>query len=217
MPSNSYHCKYCHRRQPTETALNRHIAHSTVCFQAWRDDLLKLSSGNVGSMTRRAATMDGLMPLESSDNSNVDVDLLIPDNRLPARKKMRESSYRPFDETDEAEDVNDAHSQSRYRIGYSVGYPIEILGQGMTKFRRWQEEQSLNGTNEWTPFQNQKEWELAKWLIKNVGQKSMDEFLKLPIVSIYMPILNRIITNLCSDSRACRSILPQHLFILEKD
>ena len=35
----------------------------------------------------------------------------------------------------------------------------------------------------WAPFEDQAEWNLACWLIKNVGQKSIDEYLKLPIVS----------------------------------
>ena len=33
------------------------------------------------------------------------------------------------------------------------------------------------------PFEDQAEWDLACWLIRNVGQKSIDEYLKLPIVS----------------------------------
>ena len=49
--------------------------------------------------------------------------------------------------------------------------------------------------NEWTPFHSQKKWDLAKWLIKNVGQKSIDEFLQLPIVSMCMHVLSRM-TNL---------------------
>ncbi len=39
-----------------------------------------------------------------------------------------------------------------------------------------------NGT-EWGPFADEDEWQLAEWLLKNVGQMQADAFLKLPIVS----------------------------------
>jgi hypothetical protein len=38
------------------------------------------------------------------------------------------------------------------------------------------------GENEWAPFTSQEEWDLAWWLMNNVGQNSIDEYLKLPIV-----------------------------------
>lgn len=36
----------------------------------------------------------------------------------------------------------------------------------------------------YAPFQDRNEWELAQWLIKNVGQTQTEAFLKLPIVSV---------------------------------
>jgi len=41
-----------------------------------------------------------------------------------------------------------------------------------------------NGTesNPYAPFDSKQEWELAQWLIKNVGQMQTEAFLKLPIV-----------------------------------
>ena len=33
----------------------------------------------------------------------------------------------------------------------------------------------------WELFASKEEWDLTKWLVKNVGQKSTDEFLKLQI------------------------------------
>jgi hypothetical protein len=71
----------------------------------------------------------------------------------------------------------------------------------------WKEEQNLYRENEWAPFDNQKEWDLAKWLIRNVGQKSTDEFLKLQIASLCCHLPSRI-TDLLSDPRPCRFIIP---------
>ena len=82
------------------------------------------------------------------------------------------------------EDVGADQSQNRYRVSYPDGDTAEILGKGKTRFQQWQEEKSLHGENNWAPFENQKEWDLAQWLMKNVGQKSIDEYLKLPIISL---------------------------------
>jgi hypothetical protein len=129
-----------------------------------------------GSITRRLAAMDEFTPPDSlGNNCDGGGEVLIPNHTF----------YQPSEGMDDVEDADEPHSQSRYRRGYPVRYAVEVLGEGKTRFQIWQEE-SLHGENEWTPFHNEKEWELAQWLIKNVGQKSMDEFLKLPIVSICM-------------------------------
>jgi hypothetical protein len=36
--------------------------------------------------------------------------------------------------------------------------------------------------DKWGPFKGQEEWELAEWLLQNVGQTQTEAFLKLPIV-----------------------------------
>ena len=63
-------------------------------------------------------------------------------------------------------------------------------GQGKhmskTRFECWQEIKKCEGKNPWDPFVNKEEWDLTMWLIKNVGQKLTDEFLKLPIVSEFI-------------------------------
>ncbi|KAG1825196.1 hypothetical protein EV424DRAFT_1471780 [Suillus variegatus] len=37
------------------------------------------------------------------------------------------------------------------------------------------------GEDPWSPFEDAEEWDLAQWLVKNLGQTRTDEFLKLPI------------------------------------
>jgi hypothetical protein len=150
--------------------------------------------------------MDDLMPADILENDQ-DVEVLRADQTVPAQKKSQVTSIWRSEETDDVDDIDDAHSQSRYRRGYRGLSSAEILGEGKTKFQIWQEGQSLHGENEWVPFQNQKEWDLAQWLIRNVGQKSTDEFLKLHLASICTHIQSRF-TNLFSDSRPCQSIFP---------
>ncbi|KAL0562364.1 hypothetical protein V5O48_019723, partial [Marasmius crinis-equi] len=45
------------------------------------------------------------------------------------------------------------------------------------------DDQVLRGDEIYGPFESEAEWELARWLIKNVGHNATEEFLNLPIVS----------------------------------
>ncbi|EIN11500.1 hypothetical protein PUNSTDRAFT_33358, partial [Punctularia strigosozonata HHB-11173 SS5] len=47
-------------------------------------------------------------------------------------------------------------------------------------FEKIQELEATNGM--WGGFESKGEWELAKWLLRNVGQNQLENFLKLPIV-----------------------------------
>jgi hypothetical protein len=85
------------------------------------------------------------------------------------------------------EDVSDEDDEpspifSRYIKPYPrpVGQPLR---PGKTKFEILKEKQEAGKQQPWAPFESREEWELATWLMKNVGQKSTDEYLKLPIVS----------------------------------
>ncbi|KAJ8079817.1 hypothetical protein PM082_016639 [Marasmius tenuissimus] len=59
----------------------------------------------------------------------------------------------------------------------------KTFGQGTTAFQQIRDEQVLRGDEIYGPFEDEAEWELAKWLIKNVGHNATEEFLDLPIVS----------------------------------
>ena len=52
-----------------------------------------------------------------------------------------------------------------------------------TTFERMQASQEASRGGTYAPFVDEREWELAEWLIRNVNQCATDEFLKLPIVS----------------------------------
>lgn len=130
--------------------------------------------------------MDDLMPLDYQVNDPYVEAEVKHDPTVPPPKENPDLSNRLLEQTN----VDDARSQGRYRKGYPVAYAPKILGEGKTKFQIWQEEQSLQGESEWAPFQNKNEWDLAQWLFKNVGQKSMDEFLKLPIASTSTHVQN---------------------------
>jgi hypothetical protein len=58
-----------------------------------------------------------------------------------------------------------------------------VWGKDVPFFEKLWREQEENGSSRWGPFEDQDEWELAMWLIRNVGHKQINAFLNLKIVS----------------------------------
>ncbi|KAJ6580316.1 hypothetical protein B0H10DRAFT_2341498 [Mycena sp. CBHHK59/15] len=56
-------------------------------------------------------------------------------------------------------------------------------GHSKTMFEHIRDDQILTGCEVLGPFADEEEWELAKWLIKNVGHNQTEVFLKLPIIA----------------------------------
>ncbi|KIM63476.1 hypothetical protein SCLCIDRAFT_55594, partial [Scleroderma citrinum Foug A] len=50
------------------------------------------------------------------------------------------------------------------------------------QFEKFQDEKILEGGDIWGPFKSEEEWQLAKWLIKNVGHTQAENFLWLNIL-----------------------------------
>jgi hypothetical protein len=58
-----------------------------------------------------------------------------------------------------------------------------VLGEDVPLFERIWREQQENQSSRWGPFEDKDEWELAQWLVRNVGHKQTNDFLNLKIVS----------------------------------
>ncbi|KAJ7769423.1 hypothetical protein B0H16DRAFT_1411344 [Mycena metata] len=59
----------------------------------------------------------------------------------------------------------------------AAGIPI---GQAETLFERLRQQQQKSGDSKFAPFTGNDEWELARWLSKNVSQTATEEYLQLP-------------------------------------
>jgi hypothetical protein len=80
-------------------------------------------------------------------------------------------------------------------VGDSDAYYIEkfpenlgagaVWGEELPFFEVLRREQESNGSSCWGPFENKEEWELGKWLIRNIGQNQINSFLNLNIVKSY--------------------------------
>ncbi|KII88252.1 hypothetical protein PLICRDRAFT_111519 [Plicaturopsis crispa FD-325 SS-3] len=89
---------------------------------------------------------------------------------------------RPRVTVEEVED-EDADRARKYRR-FTERYPGPVavgLGEGETSFWETREDQEALGQDRWAPFADEEEWELARWLMKNVNQGATDAYLKLPI------------------------------------
>lgn len=76
---------------------------------------------------------------------------------------------------------------------YIENFPEEYLagaiwGHCKPLFESLDDERVRDGGSCWAPFDDEDEWQLAEWLIRNVGQNQTDTFLKLPIVSFFFLI-----------------------------
>jgi len=86
--------------------------------------------------------------------------------------------------------VEDAEDEGLRSAYYIKEFPANlgagaVWGDEVPFFEKIRQEQVENGSSRWGPFEDQDEWELAQWLIRNIGQNQIDAFLNLNIVSTH--------------------------------
>ncbi|KAI6007567.1 hypothetical protein F5J12DRAFT_905481 [Pisolithus orientalis] len=73
-------------------------------------------------------------------------------------------------------------ASDRCFIEQYTGSAAQILGSHATAFKEMERTEQKNNNNQWAPFQNKNKWDLACFLMKNMGQTRINEFLKLSLV-----------------------------------
>lgn len=193
--AKGHRCPYCQKCTPTAVGVKRHISLSSKCFNAWQVELTRKKVGTVFDIhakpdSRNRAPMEDITYENEDDQpSDVDMDIDLPGFMpIPASNSPDPAIVLPDVPTQRRQapaevcDKNYIRQKERWSESYPGG-AAEILGQTKTLFEKWQDAHITNKTSEWAPFQDQHEWDLAQWLMKNIGQTSIDEYLKLPIVS----------------------------------
>ncbi len=99
--------------------------------------------------------------------------------------------FSPIEETPRShratvEDKPDDEEIARF-VRYYPAPVAQVLRRGESTFEEWRRVNEKDGRPRWAPFANEEEWKLAHWLLKNVGQNKIDEFLKLDIVRSCLP------------------------------
>ncbi|KAG6835260.1 hypothetical protein H0H93_003352, partial [Arthromyces matolae] len=174
-------CLYCHKSYPDQAAISRHVSHTPTCFAAWQHHLQNPTT-TAQSQQRHIPPFQVGLPSIIEDNSDSDADIDYHPHREPSPSpEVHLDIPDHSDWTSPVDDVHDPRKSARFIEEYP-GLVAEVLEAGSTKFEQWHERQRIAGQSEWAPFADLEEWELAQWLIKNVGQKSINEYLKLPII-----------------------------------
>lgn len=81
-------------------------------------------------------------------------------------------------------DEGDSHDEQRF-YQYYTGEAATTFGAGRTRFEEMEREDLKEKRKPWAPYKSREEWELARFLAKNLGHNKIEEFLKLDIVSRY--------------------------------
>jgi hypothetical protein len=180
------HCGYCGKGPfLTEGGLNKHIGQSKNCQEKNR---LSFKSYTSTLWTNTPDARNPNLPSSPSPSpdetlDNFEHDLLAVEQNFGLDMTGMTDTRLPLPEEETLE--------SRH---YVEEYPSEqkaggAWGKDQPFFVRIHREQQENGTSKWGPFKDRDEWELAEWLMKNVGQKQTDAFLKLNVVSFYTSVV----------------------------
>ena len=81
----------------------------------------------------------------------------------------------------------EAATASSLANGLSSGKPdglktdlvAQTFGEGLPLFEQWRRENLAAGRSRWAPFVDEEEWEMAQWMVQNLGHNQIEEFLKL--------------------------------------
>ncbi|KAI6161278.1 hypothetical protein EDD17DRAFT_1886951 [Pisolithus thermaeus] len=150
---------------PTVSGVMQHVSQTPTCCQLW----MKVLEGPV-----IAESADE----ENQDNQDVDLDTTAPEDWYYTSD--HDGTLDVYKEED-VDDIPDHPSEARFTEQF-IGLAAKILGAQNTLFESMEAVETAKKESMWAPFRTEGEWELARFLMKNIGQTKMDEFLKLNIV-----------------------------------
>jgi hypothetical protein len=171
-------CQFCLKAFPTQRAVNQHISASKICIEEWHKKIIRKNI-NPSPKRRRIYSpepsfLDDLPNADLMDILNDADDFLEPGQQTPSHRATVEVG----------DDNEDDYNPTPLRYVEPFPGPAgEPLRREKTRFEMLQEIQKSEEKSPWEPFSSREEWGLAEWLMKNVGQKSTNEYLQLPIVS----------------------------------
>lgn len=169
-------CLACKRACKTLRSLKLHVSKSQKCWRFYQElqtntphdrssrDIHSFQPAPPNPLELHPEQDSGLLP-----DSAPPTDLLAEPS-VPQAKKPRIAA----EETDEGLSTH-----------YVMKYPgpvAEVIGTGQTDFQVLRARQESEGLCPWHPFERKDEWELAEWLMRRVGKRGLEEFVKLDYV-----------------------------------
>ncbi|KAI6039427.1 hypothetical protein EDC04DRAFT_2895221 [Pisolithus marmoratus] len=189
----THHCDYCLKPITTLAGIKQHISQSTTCQQQWNQVLehmadVAVSADNDHQMDNRLDNTPGIPSdwYNESDGSDAGGDifsieegLLVQQLWAVAPKPDPESRH-----TSVEDDIEDGTSPANagHFVKQYTGIAAQIFSSWPTVFEEMEKAEYKNCRSQWSPFQSEEEWDLAHFLMKNVGQMKIDEFLTLSLI-----------------------------------
>ena len=195
------YCSFCGKQCANASGLERHIANAPKCKKASAEIFSQFANNiwdNVPANPDPPPDFHNFPDFHLEDDIHLEEDFRLAEETLDDEFNLQQQQSPPpspppdepqphpqqeAGEVPSSEEVNDGGR-------YIEKFPEEFLagatwGRGKPLFESLDEERRQEGGPRWAPFEDEDEWQLAEWLIRNVGQKQTDAFLRLPIVSFF--------------------------------
>jgi hypothetical protein len=197
-------CGFCGKGPfPSSSGLNKHIRQSVSCNKAacqkWGSYATNIWDNTPGPSNIEPQPPASPPILEDDEDELPDMPDITLEEDLQglehdladARGSQPDTVTPPGPETqparpqhqratvEDAEDEESAYFIEEFPANFGAG---AVWGEEVPFFEKLRREQENSGTSKWGPFEDQDDWELAEWLIRNIGQKQTDAFLNLNIV-----------------------------------
>ena len=190
-------CAYCKDFIPLAKSLSNHQSKSKKCLElrarARAEIARHVNDNRYVSTQLNGHDSNYSSAPDSNPTSFLDLDGFENPNSTPTTVTVHQINVTApeFDQDAVPPDPQDIRDQSnkppQHEGVWDEAFPPDkragaSIGPGKTNFETYRDKQIREGAEILGPFENDAEWELAKWLMKNVGHSQAEEFLKLPIV-----------------------------------
>jgi hypothetical protein len=178
-------CGFCFKEFPKVRTVQAHISNNSACRAARDKEQARLDF----SPNLKVPKPSDLANEFQGNIGMLDVDELdyVPSERLaqPPTTDFSDETAQSQRISVEVEDEPEQATFGRYGEDYDINNVATTFGKSQTAFEKHRAEQIQEGLGEkpWAPFEDEEEWELAQFLMKELTQTAIDKFSKLPIVS----------------------------------
>ncbi|KIK78516.1 hypothetical protein PAXRUDRAFT_163836 [Paxillus rubicundulus Ve08.2h10] len=188
--ARDHHCGYCGKAVPTIGGVKRHIARRPECRKCW--EAMVAQADSVSVFDEPEIKQDQFDGDEQDDILTDHQPGPPPDGMEDWQPPTRTHTRSPASDTLEVpkhpratvEDIADEDEGGPGPFLENFDGAGKVLRETSTTFDRFQTERAAKDEPTYFPFKDNDEWDLAAWMMKHLGQTRIDEFLKLPIVSL---------------------------------
>ncbi|TCD63835.1 hypothetical protein EIP91_004902 [Steccherinum ochraceum] len=193
-PPEKHRCGFCNKKLPTLQGVKAHIQNAPSCrkrWEVWMSAKMKMSTREavrtsttnplVGGPSQPSNTLPTDADANDSDSDAMDFEPEFFPPSFPEPPPAPEedpSAARPRPTVEEVPDEDDIRC-------FVERYPHEVatvFGKGLTAFEEWRKQNAESKRCRYAPFKDAEEWEMARWMVLNLGANQVEEFLKLRMV-----------------------------------